>query len=228
MEAIVKAVQSRQIPEMEVGCIVASSAAVEGIERVRILGIPERDIVVVDPRQFVHPESGRVDRERLGQRLLEVLGEHGVTVVTQNGWLPLTPELVIHGYPGRIFNQHPGPPEEFGGKGMFGRAVHKAVLEFRRLVGREIATSVVGHYVSAKLDEGRVVERRKVQIEKGDTVESLQSRVLPVEHVAQISLLQKFVRGELVALEPERLVLPGEEWVLEEAKKMAREMYPRG
>jgi phosphoribosylglycinamide formyltransferase 1 len=222
MQEIIRASQSGDIPGLEVACVIASRPDAGGIDKARRLGIPERDIIVIDSRAF------RADRAAFGERIISVLADRGVTVVTQNGWLPLTPESVIRAYEGNIFNQHPGPPEAFGGKGMMGRAVHAAVLEFQRLTGRIFDTWVVGHRVAAGLDEGAVVKRAKVAVEPGDTAESLQARALPAEHRVQVELLRDFVRGELQALAPETLVFPGEEPLLEEAKRIARERFPRG
>lgn len=225
MQEIVRAAQSGVIPNMGVGCVIASKDGIGGIEKARKLGVP---VVVVDQRDFRLADGAKIDRKRFAERLLAVLGDHGVTVVTQNGWLPLMPEAVIDAYAGCIFNQHPGPPEEFGGKGMMGRAVHAAILEFQRLARRTFDSSVVAHHVTPKFDEGRVVQRAKVPVLPGDTVDTLQARALPMEHDVQIRMLQDFVWDELQELEPELLVYPDELHLLEQAKRTAIERYPRG
>lgn len=227
MREIVRAVQSGEIPDMEVACVIASRPDAGGIEKARTLGIPDKDIVVVEPGAF-RGSDGKIDRAAFGKRLLAVLEDHGATVVTQNGWIPYTPSNVIGAYNGRIFNQHPGDPVAFGGKGMMGKAVHAAVLEFQRLAGRTFATSVVAHHADPVLDGGAVVQRAKVPVLLGDTPETLQERALSEEHRVQIELLQNFVRLQVQRLESEHLVAPEEIELLAEAKRIARERYPEG
>lgn len=228
MQEVVKAVQSGEIPDAEIACIIASNAEAGGIQKARTLGIPEKDIVVIDPREYRIGRTLKTDREMFGQRILLALRDHGATVVAQNGWIPYTPDNVTETYAGRIFNQHPGPPEEFGGKGMMGKAVHAAVLKFQELAGRTFDTSVVAHDAQAGLDTGGVRKREKVPVLPGDTVDALQQRALPVEHRVQIDLLKSYVRKELVTLAPESFVHPDEQHLLEEAKRYAREHYPNG
>jgi phosphoribosylglycinamide formyltransferase 1 len=228
MASMIKAVQSGEIPDTEISCIIASTPEAGGIQKARDLNIPEEKIVVVDARDSFIPGTRKIDRDHYGERLMRVLLRHDTTVITQNGWLPRTPKLVTDTYRDHIFNQHPGPPEYFGGKGMKGKAVHAAVLEFQRLAGRVFDTSVVAHHVTDITDGGRVVKRRKIPVNKDDTVDTLQARALPEEHLSQIELLQDVVRGHVRALPPEVLIFPDEEAFLAEAMRIAIEKYPNG
>lgn len=120
-------------------------------------------------------------------------------MVTQNGWLPKTPAMVIDAFPGNIYNQHPGPVPEFGGKGMYGRRVHAAVLLFKRLTkSDQMWTEAVVQRAAYKFDSGIVVKSQRVEILPKDTVDDLQQRVLPVEHELQIQLLDDVVNGNVV------------------------------
>ena len=223
MEQIALAIERGDVPGMQMTGVIASKPDAGGIDKARKLGIPT---MIVDQRAF-RSERG-LDRAAFGRRLLAVLGDYGATVVTQNGWIPLTPANVTFTYGDRIFNQHPGPPEQFGGKGMMGKAVHAAVLKFQELAGRTFDTSVVGHYADPELDKGGVVVRRKVEVFHNDTVDSLQARALPEEHRAQIEMLRALVDCRLRELEPELLVEPDEMHLLEEAKCYAIGAYPKG
>lgn len=228
MAEIIKAVQSQEIPNMEIAGVLASNPDAGGIEKAVKLGIPKSDIHVLQRRDFRIPETTKTDWERFGRAITDFFRPRFVSVVTQNGFIPTMPEYVTERYPRSIFNQHPGPPEEFGGKGMKGRAVHAAILEFQRLAGRIFETSVVGHYSHKEVDKGAVVQRAKVPVLAGDTVKDLQERALPVEHRVQIEMLQNFMLGKLRALEPEMLVHPDELPLLEQAKAFAIKEYPDG
>ncbi|MDP3724163.1 MAG: formyltransferase family protein [bacterium] len=227
MQEMVKACQTGEV-SLDIACVISSTPSAGGIEKARKLGIPDTDIVVVNPDMF-GGGHGRVDQERFGLALLRALKEHGVTVVTQNGWLPLTPSVVIDAYPNAMFNQHPGPVPEFGGKGMFGRRVHAAVLLFRRMTGRDFWTEAVAQRVHKKYDRGAVVRSSRVEIHPEDTVDDLQQRVLPIEHRTQIALLKDVVDGNVnEAPRIEGLIRPEEEQILLLAKRTARILYPHG
>lgn len=227
MQEMVSACQSGRVP-MEIACIIVSNQEAGGIEKAMRLGIPGKDIVVVDPNNF-RDGDGMVDQESFGNALLKELRPRGVTVVTQNGWLPLTPPHVISEFSGVIFNQHPGPVPEFGGKSMYGKRVHAARLGFAQRVGRDFWTEAIAQRVAVDFDQGAVVRSERVDILSGDTAEVLQQRVLPVEHRVQIALLQDVARGNVRELgSREVLVRPGEEGILFDAKREARRLYPNG
>jgi len=226
MEQIIKACQSGEIP-MDVAGVISSNPTAGGIEKARRLGIPEKNIVVVDQNKFRGADR-KVDLEGFGLAILKELRERGATVVTQNGWLPLTPEHVIDEYSETIFNQHPGPVPEFGGRGMYGRRVHAARMLFVRQTKRDFWTEAIAQRVDKKYDQGAVVKSTRVEILKDDTVDDLQQRVLPVEHRTQIDLLKDVASGNIREIPSEKLVRPGEEKTLYVAKRMARLLYPHG
>lgn len=225
MEAIGKACLSGEIP-FDFACVISSDPKAGGIARAKNLGISTEDILVINPEDF--REEGKINREKFGQAILKELKKRKVDVVLQNGWMPLTPENVIGAYPGKIFNQHPGPVPEFGGRGMFGKAVHAAVLEFGRIAGRNFSTEAICQRVSPDFDAGEVVKSETVEVKTDDTPESLSARVLPIEHRVQIELLKDFANGKVREVTRPSLVLAGEEEILEEAKQKAIAMYPKG
>lgn len=228
MKAIAEACQSGEVP-MDVACVISSDPNAGGIEKAKKL-IPKEDIVVVDPNSFIDKKGiWEVNQEAFGQTILNELKKRGVTVVTQNGWLHLTPENVIGEFPETIFNQHSAPVPEFGGRGMYGKRPHVARLLFVRETQRDYWTEAIAQRVHKKLDQGAVVKSQRVDILPDDIVDSLQQRVLPVEHQVQIGLLKDIARGNVKEFPPrEPLVNPGEEQILFRAKKAARLLYPKG
>jgi len=169
-----------------------------------------------------------VDPEGFGLAILKELRERRATVVTQNGWLPITPEHVIDEFRETIFNQHPGPVPEFGGRGMYGRRVHAARLLFVRETKRDFWTEAIAQRVDKRYDQGAVVKSTRVDILPDDTVDDLQQRVLPVEHRTQIDLLKDVASGNVKEIPSEKLVRLGEEKILFIAKWSARLLYPHG
>lgn len=227
MEAIINACKANEVG-LDIACVISSKAGVGGITKAKHLGLAQKDILIIDPKDFKDKDK-KLDQERFGNKIIQELEKRKVDVVTQNGWLPLTPENVIKKYRGNIFNQHPGPVPEFGGQGMYGRRVHAAVLIYRRLTGRDFWTEAVAQRVDNNFDQGKVVKSKKITIQKDDTVEDLQARVLPIEHLVQIELLKDVAKGKIKEETHRRVsVKHKEEEILALAKKIAGILYPHG
>jgi formyltetrahydrofolate-dependent phosphoribosylglycinamide formyltransferase len=113
-----------------------------------------------------------------GQELLPLLQEHRVDFVALAGYLRLLPKEMIAEYPSRILNVHPALLPAFGGPGMYGERVHRAVL----LAGARVSGATV-HYVDEEYDRGPILAQWPVPVLADDTMQSLAARVLRVEHV---------------------------------------------
>jgi phosphoribosylglycinamide formyltransferase-1 len=124
----------------------------------------------------VLPTKGR-ELADVGRELLGILEAHAVDVILLAGYLKLVPPLVIAAYPRRILNIHPALLPAFGGKGMYGMNVHRAVIEAG---ARESGATV--HFVDEEYDEGPVLAQRRVPVLEGDSPAELAARVLEVEH----------------------------------------------
>lgn len=224
-EAIVRACKSGGLLHglIEPVCFIASKPDIKAIDKVRVASRGTSHIHIVNPKSYD-------DSEQFGQALIEVFQQEQIDLFGQHGWLPLTPTCVLEQYRG--INQHPGPLPYFGGKGMYGRRVHAAVLHFRRLVNHRIWTEATAQFVHPEFDKGQVLIRQPVPVFDDDTVASLQERVLPVEHLVQIFALMKYVvcsgyTEELPSLDIP-LVLHSELDTLEKAKALAIADYPTG
>jgi phosphoribosylglycinamide formyltransferase 1 len=112
-----------------------------------------------------------------GNEWLRALERHGVELVVLAGYLKLVPVAVIERYRGRILNVHPALLPAFGGRGMYGRRVHEAVLASG---ARESGATV--HLVDEVYDRGAILGRARVPVLAGDDPETLAARVLEAEH----------------------------------------------
>jgi phosphoribosylglycinamide formyltransferase-1 len=108
---------------------------------------------------------------------LRRLGGHRVDLLVLAGYLKLVPPGVIQRYRGRILNLHPALLPAFGGKGMYGRRVHQAVLASG---ARESGATV--HLVDEAYDRGPILAQARVPVLPGDDAERLAARVLEAEH----------------------------------------------
>ena len=87
-----------------------------------------------------------------------------------------------------IINTHPSLLPKFGGKGMFGMNVHRAVIE-----AGESSSGPTVHFVNEHYDEGNIISQTEVKIEENETPESLAKKVQDVEKVQLINVLKKFI-----------------------------------
>jgi formyltetrahydrofolate-dependent phosphoribosylglycinamide formyltransferase len=119
------------------------------------------------------------DREPadLGRETLELLEQHDIEVIFLSGYLRKIPTEVLERFPRRILNVHPALLPAFGGKGMYGMNVHRAVIDS----GARISGPTV-HYVDEEYDEGTIVAQWPVPLKPSDTPEELAARVLRAEH----------------------------------------------
>jgi phosphoribosylglycinamide formyltransferase-1 len=120
--------------------------------------------------------TGRPEEE-IAAETIALLDAHAIDVVALAGYLRLVPAQVITRFRGRIVNIHPALLPAFGGRGMYGMRVHRAVLESGCRV-----TGVTVHYVDERYDEGRPLAQWPVPVVDGDTPETLAARVLATEH----------------------------------------------
>jgi phosphoribosylglycinamide formyltransferase 1 len=110
--------------------------------------------------------------------MLAVLERARIDMIALAGYIQLVPADVVRYYSRRIVNIHPALLPAFGGKGMYGARVHKAVLES----GCKVSGATV-HYVTEHYDEGDIIAQWPVPVVPDDTPESLAARVLEAEHL---------------------------------------------
>ena len=93
------------------------------------------------------------------------------------GFLWKIPEKIIRAFPERILNIHPALLPKYGGKGMYGERVHRAVIE-----NRDQQSGITIHYVNENYDEGKIIFQANYAIEDDDTPETLAVKIHELEH----------------------------------------------
>jgi len=162
-------------------CVVISNNSKSGaLERATKSGIPSYHL------------SGDTHRppSNLDETIRDVLEKHNVNLVVLAGYMKLLGPLTISHFRNRILNIHPGLLPRFGGKGMYGDNVHRAVLES----GQQI-TGVTIHLVAEEYDLGSIIAQTKIAISPGECIESLKARVLELEHELYVDTLSKIATG---------------------------------
>lgn len=153
--------------EAEIKAVISNNSKAYGLERARNAGIETFHISKV-----VYPDN----KEYVGA-IIDIITIRQIDLIVLAGYMKMIPEEVIKMYKGRIINIHPALLPKYGGKGMYGANVHKAVLES----GDSYSGASV-HLVDEVYDNGPILVQRRVPVKPDDTHETLAARVLEVEH----------------------------------------------
>jgi phosphoribosylglycinamide formyltransferase-1 len=181
LQAIIDAIKQGVLPA-EVVVVISNNAGSMAATRAATEGIPFRHLSGV-----THPSPEELDAE-IGR----VLAEAGVDLVVLAGYMKKVGPQTIDRFPGRIVNIHPALLPKFGGVGMYGMHVHRAVLD----AGDEV-TGITVHLVDQEYDRGPIVAQCEVKVMAGDDADTLAARVLEREHAFYVETLCRIVCGEL-------------------------------
>ena len=130
------------------------------------------------------------------QSLLEAVVNAKVEVIALAGYMRKIAPPLLDKYHGKILNIHPallpksGGGGKFGGVGMYGMRVHRAVLE----AGEKVSGASV-HIVEGEYDTGRVLGQREVEVYRNDTAQDLADRVRQVEHQLYPETIAEFIKS---------------------------------
>lgn len=188
-QAILDAVEAGDLPA-RVALLITDRADAGAIDRAERSGVPT---AVISP-----PST---DEEAFEQQLLDALGHHQVSFVALAGFLKKIPSGVVVSFRHRILNIHPALLPAFGGRGMYGRRVHEAAIEY----GVRWSGATV-HLVDEEYDTGPVVLQEPVPVLPDDTPASLAARVLEVEHQLYPAALRLFAQDR-VRIEGRRVII---------------------
>lgn len=121
--------------------------------------------------------------------IVNLLKRLEIDLVVLAGFLWLVPESLLKAFPNKIINIHPALLPKFGGKGMYGDRVHKAVLE----AGEE-EHGITIHFVNENFDEGEIIHQARFRIEPGDTIEIIKFNGQQLEHTHYPKTIENLLR----------------------------------
>ena len=163
LQAIIDAVDSGAITNTEIVGVISNNKNAYALERAAKHGIAS---TCVSPKDYA-------TRAEFNDALLETVDSFKADLLVLAGFLVVIPEQMIARYRNRIINIHPSLIPSFCGTGYYGLKVHEAALEK--------GVKVVGatcHFVDEGTDTGAIILQKAVAVEKGDTPEILQRRVM--------------------------------------------------
>lgn len=124
--------------------------------------------------------------------LADILISLNIDVIVLAGFLKLIPGFIVSDYKNKIINIHPALLPSFGGKGLYGMNVHKAVFESSAKVSGPTV-----HFVDETYDTGRIIAQKCVDISDVTKPEEIAARVLEAEHKLLPFVLSKFAEGKI-------------------------------
>lgn len=110
-------------------------------------------------------------------RMNQLLNALSIDLIVLAGFLQMVPPHLLKKFPNKIVNIHPALLPKHGGKGMYGKKVHEAVL-----AAKEPESGVTIHYINERYDEGEIILQKKIAVDAGDTVENLSEKIQQLEH----------------------------------------------
>jgi phosphoribosylglycinamide formyltransferase-1 len=181
LQAVLDACARGRLPA-RVGVVISNNRTAGALRRAHAAGVPAR-----------HLSAATAGGEALAdQALRDTLREFASQWVLLAGYMKRLGPLTLAAFAGRIMNTHPALLPEFGGQGMYGMHVHRAVLA----AGRKVSGATV-HWVDADYDTGSVIRQVRVPVESGDIAEVLAARVQAAERELVIEVLAAAATGGL-------------------------------
>lgn len=119
------------------------------------------------------------DREALyqSQEVLNLLKDMQPDLIVLAGFLWIFPQNILETFPNKVINLHPALLPKYGGKGMYGMNVHRAIVE-----KKEIETGISIHYVNSRYDEGELIFQATTPVEPTDTAEDIAHKIHELEY----------------------------------------------
>ena len=163
LQALIDAQQAGKIENGQISLVISSNPKAYALERAAKAAIPSE---VLRRKDFS-------DAEEYGKALTALLENADIGLIVLAGFMTVLPDSFCRHFENRIINVHPSLIPSFCGEGFYGLRVHEAALA----KGVKVTGATV-HFVSEVVDGGAIIAQKAVEVEDGDTPETLQKRVM--------------------------------------------------
>lgn len=181
MKAILEAIAGGSL-RASAAVVISNNADAPALAHAGALGIPA-----------YHLSETRLGGAAAADRAIaDTLAARGADLIVLSGYLRKLGPVTLERYRGRILNIHPGKLPKYGGRGMYGRRVHAAVI-----AAGERTSGITIHLVDEEYDHGPVLAEREVAVEPGDTADSLAARIQAQEPGFFVDTLRRIAEGTL-------------------------------
>ncbi len=172
-DAIQKACEEK-ILDAQVVLVVSNNSTAKVLEKAELKNIPN---FIINDKKYPN--------ENLDKKITELMQEFKVDYIFLSGYMKKIEENLVKAFEDKIINSHPALLPKFGGKGMYGINVHKAVIK-----ASEKESGCTVHFVNENYDEGKFILQGKVELDKNETVESLEEKIKNLETKTIIEALK--------------------------------------
>jgi phosphoribosylglycinamide formyltransferase-1 len=163
-------------------CIISNNSSSMALQRAEKENIPA-----------YHISSAKYPtQDELDDAIIAAFKAHGVNIIILAGYMKYLSPKVIRAFGGKVLNIHPALLPKFGGKGMYGKKVHEAVI-----AAKEEFSGPTVHLVDEHYDHGRILGQKKVPVLPDDNLDTLAARVLEQEHILYPDVVRRIANGEI-------------------------------
>ena len=136
-----------------------------------------------------------IEKERFfrGDAYIKELKEKNIDLIVLAGFLWKIPASLLKAFRDRIINIHPALLPKYGGKGMYGQAVHEAVI-----AAKEKESGITIHYADELYDHGKIIFQAKCPVLENDTVDSLAQRIHALEHEHYARIIEGLLKNNVI------------------------------
>lgn len=180
LEGVARLVASGELP-VEIVLVASDRARAPALERARHLGLATFVLSPhgTDPAAWSETVSAEIERS-------------GAEVVVLAGFLAILPGSFLTRWRGRVVNLHPSLLPKYGGKGLYGDRVHRAVLD----AGEKESGATV-HLVTEEIDRGPILAQFRLPVDPKETPASLRAKLHPHEVFLLAEVLRRFADGSI-------------------------------
>lgn len=177
-DTIQKACENKTL-NAQVVLVVSNNSSAKVLEKAEKNNVPN---FIINTKK--HPN------ENLDKKITDLMLEFKVDYIFLSGYMKKIEENLINTFENRIINSHPALLPKFGGKGMYGSFVHKAVID-----AKENESGCTIHFVNKNYDEGKYILQKTVLLEKNETFETLENKIKTLESKTIIEALEKLINN---------------------------------
>lgn len=167
LQAIIDGIKNNELSNTEITIVISNKENALALKRAQEEGIKT---TFLNPSDF----SSNIEFDK---KLIELINYYKADLIVLAGYTRILSKIFVDTFSKKIINIHPALLPSFGGKGMYGKKVHEAVLKSKV---KESGCSV--HFVTNEVDKGPIIAQKRVDVLVGDTVETLSKRILEEEH----------------------------------------------
>ncbi|MBI2995234.1 MAG: phosphoribosylglycinamide formyltransferase [Candidatus Melainabacteria bacterium] len=178
LQAIINAVKSGELEDTKISIVISNKQDAYALKRAENENIEN---IFLNPKDFKTNIA-------FDKKLVEIISSYEIDLIVLAGYTKILTEVFVNAFPKKIINIHPALLPDFGGKGMYGKYVHEAVLK-----SRVKQSGCTVHFVTSDVDAGPIILQKKVPVLDSDTAETLSHRILEEEHKLLVEAIRKIL-----------------------------------